>query len=670
MSAQQEALDQLAINTIRFLAVDAINKANSGHPGMPLGAAPIAYTLWNRFLRHNPADPQWPNRDRFILSAGHASAMLYALLYLTGYPLSLDDLRAFRQFGSKTPGHPEYAPALGIETTTGPLGQGLANGVGMAMAEAHLAERFNRPGYEIVDHYTYVLASDGEMMEGISHEAGSLAGYLHLGKLIVIYDSNGISIDGKTSLTFADDTAARFAAYGWQVLQVPDGNSVESLATAVTAAQEETTCPSLLIVDTHIGYGSPKQDSASVHGSPLGPDATRQTKENLGWPLEPAFYVPEEVLTRMRQAVKRGAVQQAAWQKRFDAWSAAYPALAQVWQAGQAGKLPAAWNNILPHFAPTDQPLATRKASGKAINALATAIPYLVGGSADLAPSNNTYMTGKGDFQPDDYSGRNIHFGVREHVMGAAMNGIALHGGLRVFGGTFLVFSDYMRPTIRLAAMMHLPVIYVFTHDSIGLGEDGPTHQPVEHLPALRAIPNLWVLRPADANETAIAWRLAMERQDGPVALILSRQSLPVLDVPLDVVEKGVARGAYVLLDTADHPELLLLATGSEVCLAVQASRRLAAEGIVVRVVSAPNLSVFAAQPQAYRDAVLPPQIAARLAIEAAVPLGWHRWVGDRGAVIGLDRYGASGPGPIVMAELGFNVENVMRRAKALLAKT
>jgi len=669
MSTKQE-LDQLAVNTIRFLAVDAIDKANSGHPGMPLGAAPIVYTLWDRFMRHNPADPQWPNRDRFILSAGHASAMLYALLYLTGYPLSLDDLRAFRQFGSKTPGHPEYAPALGIETTTGPLGQGLANGVGMAMAEAHLAARFNRPGYEIVDHYTYVLASDGEMMEGISHEAASLAGHLRLGKLIVFYDSNGISIDGQTSITFNDDTAARFAAYGWQVLVVPDGNDIDGIAGTITAAQEETTKPSLIIVDTHIGYGSPKQDSASVHGSPLGPDATRQTKENLGWPLEPAFFVPDEVLTRMRQAVERGAVQQSAWQKRFAAWAAAYPALAQAWQAGQSGVLPAVWHDILPHFAPTEKPLATRKASGKSINALAAAIPYLVGGSADLAPSNNTYMTGKGDFQPEDYSGRNIHFGVREHVMGAAMNGIALHGGLRVFGGTFLVFSDYMRPTIRLAAMMHLPVIYVFTHDSIGLGEDGPTHQPVEHLPALRAIPNLWVVRPADANETVVAWRLAMERQDGPVALILSRQSLPILDVPLSVVEEGVARGAYVLLDSAAAPNLLLLATGSEVSLAVQAARRLAAEGIAVRVVSAPNLSVFADQPQTYRDAVLPPQLTARLAVEAAVPLGWRRWVGDRGDVIGLDRYGASGPGEIVMAELGFNVENVVRRAKALLAKT
>ncbi len=663
----QAELDQLAVNTIRFLAVDAIEKAKSGHPGMPLGAAPTAYLIWDRFLRHNPIDPRWPDRDRFILSAGHASAMLYALLHLTGYPIALADLQSFRQWGSKTPGHPEYAPDLGIETTTGPLGQGLANGVGMAMAEAHLAARFNRPGYEIVDHYTYVLASDGEMMEGISHEAASLAGHLRLYKLIVFYDSNGISIDGSTSLAFSDDTAARFRAYGWQVLEVSDANDLDALSQATVAAKEERNRPSLIITDSHIGYGSPKQDTAGVHGSPLGPEAVRQVKENLGWPLEPTFYVPEIVAQHMRQAVERGASQQASWENKFTAWKEAFPALAEAWKAGQRLGLPADLSATLPRFAPDDPPLATRKASGKVINVLAVSLPYFVGGSADLAPSNNTYMIGKGDFSADDYAGRNIHFGVREHAMGAALNGMVLHGGVRPFGGTFLVFSDYMRPTIRLAAMMQLPVVYVFTHDSIGLGEDGPTHQPVEQLPSLRAIPNLLVFRPADANETVAAWEVALQRLDGPTALILSRQSLPILSVPVERIREGVRRGAYVVVDTLSEPDLLLIATGSEVSLACQAAERLSEEHIATRVISAPCLEHFAAQPQAYRDQVLPPQVTVRLAIEAAMPLGWHRWVGERGGVIGLERFGASAPGKVVMEKLGFNVENVVRQAKALL---
>ncbi len=658
-------VDELCINTIRFLAVDAIERAKSGHPGMVLGAAPVAYVLWDRFLKHNPSNPKWPNRDRFVLSAGHASMLLYSLLYLTGYPMTLDDLKSFRQWGSRTPGHPERDPEMGIETTTGPLGQGLANAVGMAMAEAHLAARFNCDGHKVVDHFTYVLASDGDMMEGISHEAASLAGHLKLGKLIVLYDSNQVSIEGSTSLAFTEDVSARFRAYGWHVQEVADANDLDAVEDAISKARIEIDRPSLIVVHSHIGYGSPKQDSASSHGAPLGPEAARATKEKLGWPLQPEFYVPAQALEHMRLAVERGKVLEQEWNVEFLRWKEECRERAAEWQIFMSGRLPAGWDAHLPQFSPNDPPIATRKASGKTINAIADGVPFLFGGSADLAPSNNTYMTGKGDFEPGSYAGRNVHFGVREHVMGAALNGLAEHGGIRPFGGTFLVFSDYMRPPIRLAAMMKLPVIYVFTHDSIGIGEDGPTHQPVEHLPALRAIPGLTVIRPADARETVEAWRLTMEWDKGPVALILTRQSLPILDLDQAKIADGVRRGAYALDENRD-PDVQILATGSEVHLALEAKKALAEEGIRAQVVSMPSWEIFEAQPEKYRKSVLIPG-KPKIAVEAAYPLGWEKWVGEHGAVIGLRRFGASAPGKIVMEKLGFNVPNVVEHAKKLL---
>ena len=658
-------VDELCINTIRFLAVDAIERAKSGHPGMVLGAAPVAYVLWDRFLKHNPSNPKWPNRDRFVLSAGHASMLLYSLLYLTGYPMTLDDLKSFRQWGSRTPGHPERDPEMGIETTTGPLGQGLANAVGMAMAEAHLAARFNCDGHKVVDHFTYVLASDGDMMEGISHEAASLAGHLKLGKLIVLYDSNQVSIEGSTSLAFTEDVSARFRAYGWHVQEVGDANDLDAVEDAISKARIEIDRPSLIVVHSHIGYGSPKQDSASSHGAPLGPEAARATKEKLGWPLQPEFYVPAQALEHMRLAVERGKVLEQEWNVEFLRWKEECRERAAEWQIFMSGRLPAGWDAHLPQFSPNDPPIATRKASGKTINAIADGVPFLFGGSADLAPSNNTYMTGKGDFEPGSYAGRNVHFGVREHVMGAALNGLAEHGGIRPFGGTFLVFSDYMRPPIRLAAMMKLPVIYVFTHDSIGIGEDGPTHQPVEHLPALRAIPGLTVIRPADARETVEAWRLTMEWDKGPVALILTRQSLPILDLDQAKIADGVRRGAYALDENRD-PDVQILATGSEVHLALEAKKALAEEGIRAQVVSMPSWEIFEAQLEKYRKSVLIPG-KPKIAVEAAYPLGWEKWVGEHGAVIGLRRFGASAPGKIVMEKLGFNVPNVVEHAKKLL---
>ncbi len=658
-------VDELCINTIRFLAVDAIERAKSGHPGMVLGAAPVAYVLWDRFLKHNPSNPKWPNRDRFVLSAGHASMLLYSLLYLTGYPMTLDDLKSFRQWGSRTPGHPERDPEMGIETTTGPLGQGLANAVGMAMAEAHLAARFNCDGHKVVDHFTYVLASDGDMMEGISHEAASLAGHLKLGKLIVLYDSNQVSIEGSTSLAFTEDVSARFRAYGWHVQEVGDANDLDAVEDAISKARIEIDRPSLIVVHSHIGYGSPKQDSASSHGAPLGPEAARATKEKLGWPLQPEFYVPAQALEHMRLAVERGKVLEQEWNVEFLRWKEECRERAAEWQIFMSGRLPAGWDAHLPQFSPNDPPIATRKASGKTINAIADGVPFLFGGSADLAPSNNTYMTGKGDFEPGSYAGRNVHFGVREHVMGAALNGLAEHGGIRPFGGTFLVFSDYMRPPIRLAAMMKLPVTYVFTHDSIGIGEDGPTHQPVEHLPALRAIPGLTVIRPADARETVEAWRLTMEWDKGPVALILTRQSLPILDLDQAKIADGVRRGAYALDENRD-PDVQILATGSEVHLALEAKKALAEEGIRAQVVSMPSWEIFEAQLEKYRKSVLIPG-KPKIAVEAAYPLGWEKWVGEHGAVIGLRRFGASAPGKIVMEKLGFNVPNVVEHAKKLL---
>ena len=661
-----EDLDQLCVNTIRFLAVDAVEKARSGHPGMPMGAADMAYVLWTRFLKHNPANPRWPNRDRFVLSAGHGSMLLYSLLYLTGYGLTLDHLKQFRQWGSPTPGHPEYDPALGVETTTGPLGQGFANGVGMAIAERWLAAYFNRPGFPIVDHYTYAIVSDGDLMEGISHEAASLAGHLRLGKLIYLYDDNHISIDGPTDLTFTEDVAARFQAYGWHVQRV-DGHDREAIAAALQAARAERERPSLILCRTHIGYGSPnKQDKAVAHGAPLGEEEVRLTKERLGWPANAHFLVPDQVLTHFRKALERGAAWEAEWQALFQDYARTYPDLAEAWERMMAGELPDGWESALPTFRPDDGPIATRKASGQVLNALAEVIPNLGGGSADLCGSNQTYLKAYPPLRPDDFGGRNIHFGVREHGMGGILNGIALHGGLRPYGGTFLVFSDYMRPPIRLAAMMKLPVVYVFTHDSLWIGQDGPTHQPVEQLAGLRAIPNLVVIRPADANEVAAAWKVALTRRDGPTALILTRQGLPILDRSHLAPASELARGAYILSDRED-PQIILIGTGSEVALVLEAQARLDEMGVRARVVSMPSWELFEAQPPSYREHVLPLSIPRRLAVEAAVSLGWERFVGPQGDVLSVERFGASAPYQVLMEKYGFTVENVVERAWALL---
>ncbi len=664
-----DALDQLCVNTVRTLAMDAVQKANSGHPGLPMGIADVAYVLWTQFLKHNPANPDWPDRDRFVLSGGHGSMLLYSLLHLTGYDLPLEELMNFRQWDSRTPGHPEYGLTPGVETTTGPLGQGFANGVGMAIAERFLAEIFNRPGYPIVDHYIYAIVTDGDLMEGISHEAASLAGHLGLGKLIYLYDDNHISIDGPTELTFTEDRCARFEAYGWHVQQV-DGYHREAVARALRAARTETNCPSLIACRTHIAYGSPnKQDTAAAHGAPLGEEEVRLTKENLGWPSDAQFYIPEQALAHYREAIPRGQALEAEWQDLFERYAAEYPDLAELWHQVWSGELRAGWEGALPAFGPTDGPLATRSASGKVLNAIAPVLPTLIGGSADLTPSNNTELKSYPWLQTGQFGGRNIHFGVREHTMGGILNGLALHGGVIPYGGTFLVFSDYMRPTIRLAAMMELPVVYVFTHDSVGLGEDGPTHQPVEHLPALRAIPNLIVVRPADATETVEAWRVALEYQGGPVALLLTRQKLPILDRSALAPAEGLRRGAYVLADTDGTPDLILIASGSEVQVALDARERLAAQGVKARVVSMPSWELFERQPSDYQAQVLPPDVTARLAIEAAVPLGWERYVGPQGYIVGLNRFGASAPYKTIFEQLGFTSENVALQALAVLDK-
>jgi len=641
-----------------MLAADAVQQANSGHPGLPLGAADIVTVLWTRFLRHNPADPTWPNRDRFVLSAGHGSALLYALLHLSGYAMPLDELKRFRQWGSLTPGHPEYAPERGIETTTGPLGQGFGNAVGIALAERWLAARFNQPGYDIVDHFTYALASDGDLMEGVSHETASLAGHLGLGRLVVLYDDNHISIDGPTDLTLSDNALARFAAYGWHTQQV-DGHDMAAVDAAIRAAQAETERPSIIACRTHIGYRSPKQDSSKAHGEPLGEDALRATKETMGWPQEPRFYVPDGIYARLNRMRENGAACEEEWNTLLARYRQAYPDLAARWDLYVAGKLPDGWQSALPAF-PADKPLATRAASGQALDALSPRLPTLLGGSADLTPSNNTRPKESKAVRRGDFSGAYLHFGVREHGMGAILNGLALHG-LRPYGGTFLVFADYMRPTIRLAAMMGLPVVYVFTHDSIGLGEDGPTHQPTEHITSLRAIPNLVVIRPADGNETVQAWKVALERRDGPTALILSRQALPFV-TPAD---NGLTRGAYVLAD-GDKPRVVLVASGSEVSVALAARLKLAEQGVAARVVSMPSWELFDAQGAEYRDATLPPGVP-RLAIEAGVTLAWPRYVGETGKVIGLDRFGASAPYKALFEQLGFRVEDVVNQARALI---
>ena len=668
--ARSAERDRVAVDTIRFLAVDMVEAANSGHPGAPMGQAAMAYLLWSRFLRFDPERPDWPGRDRFVLSCGHASALLYALLHLAGYDLPLDELRDFRQLGSMTPGHPEHGLTPGVETTTGPLGQGLANAVGMAIAQRLLAARFNRDGYPLFDHRIWVIASDGDLMEGVASEASSLAGHLGLGRLIVFYDDNEISIDGPTSLTFSEDVAARYEAYGWHVQQVADGNDLEALEAAALAAVAEEERPSLVAVRTHIGYGSPaKQDTAAAHGAPLGAEEVAATKQNLGWPEEPTFRVPAEAREALAEAATRGAEAAREWDALLDGYRADHPEPAAELERRLGFELPAGWQRALPVFAPEDGPLATRKASGQVLAAIAPHLPELVGGSADLTGSNNTYQKGEADFSAAEPGGRNFYFGVREHAMGAAMNGMALSGMLRPYGGTFLIFSDYMRPAIRLAALMEQPVIYVFTHDSIFLGEDGPTHQPVSQLLSLRAIPGLTVIRPGDANETAAAWRVALERGEGPTALALSRQKLPILAETASRAAEGVHRGGYVLADPEDgeDAQAILIATGSELALALEAHRLLAADGLPTRVVSLPSWELFDGQGPAYRASVLPPAIGKRLAIEAGTPLGWERYVGPQGLVIGVDRFGASAPSADLAEEYLFTAEEVARRARQLL---
>ncbi len=658
----------LAVNTLRFLAADMVEEARSGHPGLPMGAAAVAYALWVRHLRHNPRNPHWPNRDRFILSGGHGSALLYALLHLTGYDLPLEELRRFRQWGSKTPGHPEVGLTPGVETTTGPLGQGFANGVGMAIAQAHLAARYNRPGFPIFDHYIYALVTDGDLMEGVTAEAASLAGHLRLGRLIYLYDDNRISIDGPTELAFTEDRAKRFEAYGWHVIRDVDGNDVDAVDAAIAAAKADPR-PSLIICRTHIGYGAPhKQDTPEVHGAPLGAEELAAAKRNLGWPEEPRFYIPPEVREHFAQALEQGHAWEAEWHEMLADYHRAYPVLAAELDRRWRGQLPEGWADDLPVFPADAKGIATRAASGQMINALARRLPELIGGSADLTPSNKTRIEGEPDFQPETPYGRYIHFGVREHAMGAIVNGLALYGGLRPFGSTFLVFSDYMRPAIRIAALSRIPSIWVFTHDSIGVGEDGPTHQPVEHLAALRAIPNLVVIRPADANETREAWKVALERRHNPTALILTRQAVPTLDRRRYAAAEGLRRGAYVLADLGAEPQLILMASGSEVALVVAAAERLAEQGVGVRVVSFPSWELFAEQEEDYQQAVLPPQIEARVAVEAGVSQGWERWVGPKGAVLSVERFGVSAPGKVVLEKFGFTVERVMDLARQVLA--
>jgi transketolase len=661
-------LDTLAVNTIRVLSIDGVQQANSGHPGLPLGAAPMAYVLWSRFLRFNPQDTHWINRDRFILSAGHGSMLIYSLLYLTGYDLSLDDLKRFRQWGSKTPGHPESHVVPGVEVSTGPLGQGLANGVGMAIAERFLAATYNRPGHELIDHYTYAIVSDGDVMEGVASEAASLAGHLKLGKLIYLYDDNKISLDGPTDLAFTEDVLKRFEAYGWHTSRVEDGNDLDAIEQAIREAQQDER-PSLISVRTVIGYGSPLAGTNKVHGSPLGPENLRKTKEYFGWDPDAMFVVPGEVLEHMRALGTRGAELQAAWQQRFEAYAAAFPTEAAQLKLAFANELPEGWDSDLPTFSPADGELATRQASGKALEALKAKIPWLIGGSADLASSNEMSTKGELSFQPGSETNRNIWFGVREHGMGAILNGMAAHGGVRVYGGTFFTFSDYMRGAVRLSALSGHPVIYVFTHDSIGLGEDGPTHQPVEHLAAMRAIPNMVVLRPGDANESVVAWQIAIERNHAPTSLIFSRQKLPIFDQSVLASAAGVRKGAYVLRDSEGTPDVILMASGSEVSLILEAQEELAKQGVKARVVSFPSWELFVQQPQSYRDEVLPPSVRARVSIEAGVGLGWHRWVGDAGKVISIEQFGASAPYKEIYEHYGLTVGAVADAALRLLGR-
>ena len=666
LAETRQNIDDLCINTIRGLSMDAVQKANSGHPGAPMGLAPAAYVLWTRVMNHNPENPGWLDRDRFVLSAGHASMLLYSLLHLSGYAVTLDDIKKFRQWNSKTPGHPEFGHTPGVETTTGPLGQGFANAVGMAMAERHLAARFNTPGHEIVDHYTYMICGDGDMMEGISSEAASLAGHLGLGRLICIYDDNKISIEGSTEIAFTEDVALRFKAYHWHILNVDDGNDIDAIYNAIQAAKAQTGRPSLIVLRTHIAYGSPnKQDTADAHGAPLGEEEVRLAKKSLGLPEDTLFNIPDAVRHHFTQCVEAGRAAEAGWQEKFQAYNKNFPDMAKKWVDAMSGFLTTGWDEDIPEFSVSDGPIATRAASGKVLNAIAARLPTLIGGSADLAPSNKTYLDASHEFQKDAYDGRNIRFGVREHAMGGILSGMFIHHGLRPYGGTFLVFADYLRPALRVAAIMNIPVIYVFTHDSIAVGEDGPTHQPVEHLVSLRAIPGLTVIRPADASETAQAWRQALQITNGPIALILSRQKLPILTS--NAVKDGLIKGAYVLADCDGKPDIILIGTGSEVHIILEAKASLLEKGVAARVVSMPSWELFEKTSQKYKDRVLLPDVQTRLAVEAGSEMGWCRYVGTRGAVIGINSFGASAPGGLVMEKYGFTSEHVVEKVLELI---
>jgi transketolase len=669
-SASGRSLDDLSINAIRVLSMDAVQKADSGHPGTPMALAPLAYVLWTQHLRYNPSDPEWINRDRFVLSAGHASMLLYSVLYLTGYDLSLEDLKQFRQWESRTPGHPEYDYTPGVETTTGPLGQGVGNAIGMAVGEAHLGAVFNRTGHAIIDHNVYFIASDGDLMEGVSHEAASFAGHLKLGKLIGFYDDNHITIEGDTALTYSDDAAGRFAAYGWHVQHVPDVNDLTALNRAIDAAKAETSRPSLIIVRSHIGYGSPnKLDTAEAHGAPLGAEEITLTKQALGYPSLEPFYVAPDALNHWRETAKRRAEAQEKWNKAYAAYEAAFPELEKELQRRLRGDLPDGWEDALPKFTEKDGNVASRAASGVVLNAIAKRIPELIGGSADLASSTNTIIKGEASFSASSYAGRNFHFGIREHGMGSVMNGMSLSGGIIPYGATFLIFSDYMRPTIRLASFMERHVIYVYTHDSIGLGEDGPTHQPIEQLSTLRAIPGMTVIRPADASETAEAWRSALKHRKGPVALVLTRQKLAFIDRSKYGAATGAAKGAYILADSpGGSPEVVLISSGSEVALILEAQKKLAADGVRARAVSMPSQEIFSRQDEEYRQSVLPEGVR-RIAMEAAHPMSWYKWVGSDGIVLGIERFGASAPAPRLFTELGMTVDRIVDTAKTLVRK-
>ena len=665
---KQPTIDDLCINTIRTLSMDAVQKANSGHPGAPMGLAPAGYVLWTRVMKHNPKNPDWPDRDRFVLSGGHASMLLYSLLHLTGYDLSLEEIQNFRQWGSKTPGHPEYGRTPGVETTTGPLGQGFANAVGMAMAERHLAANFNQPGHDIVDHHTFVMCGDGDLMEGVTSEAASLAGHLGLSKLICLYDDNGISIEGTTGIAFTENVAKRFEAYRWQVIKVEDGSDADAVEAAILAAKAETEQPSIIMLKTHIAHGSPnKQDTADAHGAPLGDEEIELTKAALGWKEKKPFSIPQKALTAFRQCVDAGKKEENRWKQAYQEFNRKHPDLADAWVNALTRFMPKGWEADLPRFKPEDGPMATRAASGKVLNAASAIFPSLMGGSADLAPSNKTFIDDSPEFQKAHYDGRNIRFGVREFAMGAIMSGMFLHGGIRPYGGTFLVFADYIRPAIRLAALMKLPVVYVFTHDSVAVGEDGPTHQPVEHLAALRAIPNLTVIRPADATETAEAWRKAIAMNDSPVALILSRQKLPILDAKQ--TEYGVEYGGYVLSDCPGKPAIILIATGAEVHITLEAQEILAGKGIAARVVNMPSWEIFEQKSAAFKNRILPPAIKHRIAVEAGISMGWERYVGTNGQVIGIDGFGASAPGGTVLEKYGLSAEKIVETALRMLKK-